>query len=61
MVEEALTLLDSTKLVGLVFNKDAHPPSGYYAPYSLGTPRNGHGRWWTRASQAIGMRHRRAS
>jgi capsular exopolysaccharide synthesis family protein len=61
MVEEALTLLDSTKLVGLVFNKDAHPPSGYYSPYSSGLTRNGHGRWWSRAGQAMGMRDRRAS
>lgn len=33
LLEEALNLMDSAKLVGLVFNGDDRPPSRYYARY----------------------------
>jgi capsular exopolysaccharide synthesis family protein len=45
LVEEALTGIDPTKLIGLVFNRDDRPLGGYYT-YSYGSS-NGHrnGRW----------------
>jgi protein-tyrosine kinase len=60
MVEEALSLLDAAKLVGLIFNKDARTPSSYYAAYGLGVSRNGHGGWWARARHAVRVGRRRA-
>ena len=60
MVEEALSLLDAAKLVGIVFNKDTRSPSSYYAAYGRGASPNGQGGWWTRAGRAVRRRRRRA-
>ena len=59
MVEEALSLLDAAKLVGIVFNRDARSPSSYYSAYGRGGSRSGRGNWWARASQALRLRRRR--
>lgn len=54
LVEEALNLLDRAKIVGLVFNGDNRPLSGYYY-YGYGRPSNGNGvRRWGRAVKRIG-------
>jgi len=34
LVEDALNLMDPTKLIGIVFNGDDRPLSGYYGYYS---------------------------
>lgn len=47
LLEEAMNIMDQAKLVGLVFNRDDHPLSGYYGYYYS------HSRsqlnWWGRA------------
>jgi capsular exopolysaccharide synthesis family protein len=49
LVEEALSLTDPAKALGIVFNRDDRPLSGYYRGYHDGAPRNGHARSrWSR-------------
>ena len=47
LVEEALSLTDPAKALGIVFNRDDRPLSGYYRGYHDGEPHNGHApsRW----------------
>jgi len=53
LVEEALNVIDPARMIGLVFNGDDHPLSGYYSgyyagyAYAAGPSSNGHGtgRW----------------
>lgn len=66
LVEEALNVVDSAKLVGLVFNGDDRPLFGYYG-YAYGQSGNGdRPGWWGRAirklygSRPHRGRHRRA-
>jgi capsular exopolysaccharide synthesis family protein len=50
LVEEALSLVDPAKTLGIVFNRDDRPLSGYYRGYHYGEPANGRGRSrWGRA------------
>jgi len=41
LVEESLNIMPQEKVVGIVFNRDAHPLSGYYGYYGryYGNPR----------------------
>ena len=55
LVEEALNTVDRAKLVGLVFNGDDRPVTGYYGRYYAERPveTNGNGNgagpaWWRR-------------
>lgn len=54
LLAEALTLLDSGKVVGLVFNGDDRPLAAYYGSYgyrgyqTARAPRFGPTRWWHR-------------
>jgi capsular exopolysaccharide synthesis family protein len=50
LVEEALAVVEPTKMIGLVFNMDERPFSGYYRrQYSPATNGNGHRKWpWAR-------------
>jgi capsular exopolysaccharide synthesis family protein len=52
LVEAALDIIDPAKLVGLVFNGDDRPFSGYSSYYSAyGESPNGHRtNWWSRVS-----------
>lgn len=47
LLEEALSLSDPQKLLGLVFNRDERPLSGYYRGYQVSHPlaATGTGRW----------------
>jgi capsular exopolysaccharide synthesis family protein len=47
LLEEALALTDPSKTLGIVFNRDDRPLSGYYRGYYDGRPTNGHAatRW----------------
>jgi protein-tyrosine kinase len=54
MVEEALNLMESSKVIGLVFNGDDQPISTYNAAYAR---RLEHGRaWWGRAAKTMSVR-----
>ena len=47
LLAEALDVLDPAKVLGLVFNGDHRPLSGYYGYYQrYGEARGGNGRWW---------------
>ena len=74
LVEEALNVIDPARMIGLVFNGDDHPLSGYYSgyyagyAYAAGASTNGHGAGrLRRAMQKVGFslrsrrrrRHRR--
>jgi Mrp family chromosome partitioning ATPase len=51
MLGEALTLLDPKKVLGVVFNADDRPMSGYYGYYGDyygAASHKGGGRWWQR-------------
>jgi capsular exopolysaccharide synthesis family protein len=50
LVEDALNVVESTKVIGLVFNMDERPLSGYYhREYGPTTNGNGHRKWrWGR-------------
>jgi receptor protein-tyrosine kinase len=52
---ETLTLLDPGKVVGVVFNGDDRPLSGYYGYYGhyYGAAPHGRGSWWTRLRSAL--------
>jgi len=53
LVDEALKLLDPTKVVGLVFNRDDHPISEPYHAYH--GAREGDGtQWWGRTVKQVG-------
>ena len=56
LVGEALNLMDSAKLVGLVFNYDDCALPGYYDYYYLsGQPHGHHGQnWWRRLAATLG-------
>ena len=56
LVGEALNLMDSAKLVGLVFNFDDCALPGYYDYYYLsGQPHGHHGQnWWRRLAATLG-------
>lgn len=55
LVADALNVLDPAKLIGLVFNGDERPLSGYYGPYySYGRPANARqAGWWARARNHV--------
>ena len=60
LVEEAFNVVDPAKIIGLVFNGDDHPLSGYYSGYyagygyNLNTGANGHGAGpWRRAVKNV--------
>jgi len=49
LVEEALTVVEPDKMIGLVFNRDERPLSGYYHYAYHAASRNGHRKWrWGR-------------
>ena len=50
LVEDALNVVESTKVIGLLFNMDERPLSGYYhREYGPSTNGNGHRKWrWGR-------------
>ncbi|HEY3066273.1 MAG TPA: CpsD/CapB family tyrosine-protein kinase [Methylomirabilota bacterium] len=49
LVEEALTVVELDKMIGLVFNRDERPLSGYYHYAYRAASRNGHRKWrWGR-------------
>jgi protein-tyrosine kinase len=49
LVQDALEVVDPTKMIGLVFNMDERPMSGYYREYGPPTNGNGHRKWrWGR-------------
>jgi len=56
LVEEALNLMDPSRLVGLVFNYDDRALSGYYYYYyTSGQPPAHHGQnWWRRLATTLG-------
>ncbi|OLD69755.1 MAG: hypothetical protein AUI45_06770 [Acidobacteria bacterium 13_1_40CM_2_56_11] len=56
LVEEALNLMDPSKLVGLVFNYDDRKISNYYYYYTPGRPGT-HQRqsWWVRLANTLGL------
>src|SRR5947208_3652312 len=56
LLGEALNLMDSAKLVGLVFNYDDCALPGYYDYYYLsGQPHGHHGQnWWRRLAATLG-------
>jgi capsular exopolysaccharide synthesis family protein len=55
LVEEALNILDPPKLLGLVFNGDDRPLSGYHGSYYSYAPvRHDRASWLPRAAAAIG-------
>ena len=67
LVEEALNVVERSKMLGLIFNGDDHPPSGYSGYYgyytgsadpSRATP-NGHGRLGRAATRVGQMLQRR--
>ena len=45
LVEEALTVVETDKIIGLIFNRDERPLSGYYHYAYRGASRNGHRKW----------------
>jgi len=62
LLEEALSVMDPAKIVGLVFNGDDRQFSGYYYAYGQ-SPDGGRTGWWGRAAKRVGgsPRHRRSS
>ena len=66
MVEEAFDMIDSAKMLGVVFNGDDCPMSSYssygYGLYGLGQPENGNrGRRWRWIGRTSGRVERRTS
>ena len=58
LLEEALNVMDPAKVVGLVFNCDDRPLSGY--SYAYGRSSNGNGvTRWARAVKRVGRRRKR--
>jgi capsular exopolysaccharide synthesis family protein len=55
LVEEAVNLLDADKVIGIVFNQDDRPLSGYYGDYYGYAPSSRHDRvgWWARVAEKI--------
>jgi capsular exopolysaccharide synthesis family protein len=59
LLEEAFGVVEPAKVIGLVFNDDDHPLSGYYSTYYRGyaylpEPGNGHGpARWRRVVRAV--------
>ncbi len=62
LIEEAIQVVEPTKMLGLVFNNDAHPARRYNSYYSHG-PSHGEGRvgWLHRAAKKLGSSFRRSS
>lgn len=62
LVEEALNVMDPSKIVGLVFNRDDRLLSGYYTS-SDQSPDSHRTGWWVRAAKKAGIssRHRHSS
>ncbi len=56
-VEEALNVMDPAKIVGLVFNRDDRPLSGYYDG-SARPPDGDRPGWWRRAIKRVGRSRR---
>ena len=56
LVEEALNVMDPTKTLGLIFNNDDRPLSGYYGYYytSGQTPGADRTGWWARVIKRVG-------
>jgi capsular exopolysaccharide synthesis family protein len=60
LLEEALSAMDTAKVLGLVFNRDDRPLGGYYGTYgayyarSVTQPRRRG--WWDRAGATLGRR-----
>lgn len=56
LLEEALNVMDPTKIVGLVFNGDDRPLSGYYGYYyRYGQSPGGHrAGWWSQVVKKVG-------
>jgi len=49
LVQDALEVVEPTKMIGLVFNMDERPMSGYYREYGPPSNGNGHRKWrWGR-------------
>jgi capsular exopolysaccharide synthesis family protein len=55
LIEKALQIVEPAKVVGLIFNNDAHPAHGYYSyyPYSPSSSEERKG-WLRRAAQKFG-------
>jgi len=48
LVEEAIHIVEPTKLLGLIFNNDTHPVRKYYSYYSYGPSHDKEGAGWLR-------------
>lgn len=61
LVEESLSAMDPSKVLGFVFNNDDHPVSGYYGEYYVQrySPRGNPGNWWDRAAKRLDPSARR--
>lgn len=53
LVEEALSVVDSSKVVGLIFNGDDRSLSRHYYAYGR-RPQNGRATWWAGVREKIG-------
>jgi hypothetical protein len=53
-VEEALNLMESSKVIGLVFNGDDQPISTYNVGYARQPEHEGG--WWGRAAKTMSVR-----
>jgi capsular exopolysaccharide synthesis family protein len=62
LIEEAIQIVEPPKMLGLIFNNDAHPTRGYYSSYpygpSYGAERGG---WLRRTTKKLGSPFRRSS
>jgi capsular exopolysaccharide synthesis family protein len=62
LVEEAIQIVEPTKMLGLVFNNDAHPARKYYSYYSHGpSPGDERVGWLHWAAKKLGSSFRRSS
>jgi capsular exopolysaccharide synthesis family protein len=59
LVEEALQVMDPAKIVGLIFNRDDRPVSGYYYYASPQTPGGARPGWWVRTLNRVSGSGRR--
>ena len=62
LLEDALSVVDRTKIIGLVFNGDDRPSSPYYSYYAYSQSPNGNARgWFSRVAMRLRYSMRRRS
>lgn len=62
LIEKACQIVDPAKMIGLIFNNDAHPAHGYYSYYPYGPSPSEERKGWVRwAAQKVRSSSQRSS